>query len=215
MDAFRQLEGLRGCLPAGDAGRSAARVDLSNLPKSCCSGAARGSLSTRLSAYLPRWAAALHGILGAAWRTSNDSCRGGQRALQLAVSGQPNKAMQPTAGQRAFHPRDLSGCLGSPRRLIAGVRLLASDLKRARDWPLAHSARLIASSVGCFLPRRAAALRGILHATWRGLSSPFQGRRRELKLSTSGQPNNSLQRSAGSAAFIRRLGCLIRCARAR
>jgi len=77
----------------------------------------------RLNLSLSARAAALHAILRAAWRTLSGFFRGGQPALSDFNRAHPNKPMHPTANRAALIV-NLSVAAASPRRLIAGVRLL-------------------------------------------------------------------------------------------
>ncbi len=66
-----------------------------------------------------------------------------------------------------------------------------------------------------YILRRAAALRRLLRVGTRTLNRPNRGGRRALQGFNHGLPNKSLQRSADSGNFIRKVEGLMRCVRAR
>jgi len=111
---------LRRGLRAGDAGRSAARVEYRRSARLVLSSGAQLFLTAAEGFPFSR-AAALRGIFDPPYRELNGPSQGGQRVSNPVAGAQPNKPMQPTATSAAVI-ENLALITLYARRLIGSVR---------------------------------------------------------------------------------------------
>ena len=103
MDFIENLDAIRRFFPPGQFGRSAARVEFQNLTEDLSLSRGARLFHNPVARCLLRCAAALRGTLDAASGALSGFFHGGQQALNLSISGQPNKSLEPTATQRGSH----------------------------------------------------------------------------------------------------------------